>query len=273
MPKKQKATKAKTPPSQVSEIAASSKTTTSLSDRISAVAVVLAKLLVIFIGGQIVGSFIISIIGVGFGASNDSILTAIESNDVVRFLLILCIEVVTVWFVHLFLKREKQSFKAIGLQKKLTFTHVKTAIAGYIIYFASYVAIVGIVSALQLINTDQKQQIGFENAAGVGLVWVFMSLVLLPPIAEEIVFRGFLLHKLKSKASTFVATVITSVLFAVAHLEFGSGNSLNWAAALDTFVLSLILCHVTLRTKSLWPAILIHMLKNGMAFVALFVLA
>jgi membrane protease YdiL (CAAX protease family) len=61
-------------------------------------------------------------------------------------------------------------------------------------------------------------------------------------------------------------------LFAVAHLQFGSGAPLLWIAAIDTFVLSLFLIYLKDKTDSLWAPILLHMLKNFIAFMALFVL-
>lgn len=169
-------------------------------------------------------------------------------------------------------KKEKQSFTDIGVTKQVTKQYIKQAALGYVVYFIGVIALFSIVDALQLIDTQQEQQLGFENTKGAYLVLAFISLVIFPPIIEELLFRGYLFHKTKVHSSFAVATVITSVLFAAAHLEFGTGAPLNWAAALDTLLLSVVLCYVTFKTKSLWPAIVIHMAKNALAFVTLFVL-
>ena len=66
------------------------------------------------------------------------------------------------------------------------------------------------------------------------------------------------------------AAIITSLMFAVGHLQFGSGAPLLWVAALDTFVLSLVLCYIREKTDSLWPGIFIHAIKNALAFSVLF---
>ena len=55
-------------------------------------------------------------------------------------------------------------------------------------------------------------------------------------------------------------------------MEFGSGQPLLWVAALDTFTLSMVLCYLRQETDSLWPGILLHALKNCIAFITLFVL-
>ena len=104
------------------------------------------------------------------------------------------------------------------------------------------------------------------------MLLTFVSLVVLPPLAEETVFRGFVYTGIRRRFPFLLSAVITSVLFAIPHLQFGEGAPLLWVAALDTFVLSLVLCYVRERTNSLWPGILIHALKNGIAFVALFLI-
>ena len=123
------------------------------------------------------------------------------------------------------------------------------------------------------INVNQKQQLGFQNSSGsLDLFLTFVSLVVLPPLVEETVFRGFIFTGLRSSLKWWWAAFITSLIFATAHLEFGSGQPLLWSAAIDTFTLSLVLCYLRQKTDSLWPGILLHALKNCIAFVALFIL-
>ncbi len=233
---------------------------------------VLCSALVIFLGSQILGVVVISLVGtLVFGASADTVTNSLENNITVRFLLTLAIEVITVWLVYRLLKGKKLTFAAIGLGKKPTFKHLLEALKAYGIYFLVFLSIFTIVDALGIIDTDQAQQLGFSNPSGFGLVLTFISLVVLPPIAEEILFRGYLYQRLKAHVPA-IAAIVTSILFAVAHLEFGTGSPLNWAAALDTFLLSFILIYVVSRTQSLWPAIMLHAIKNGIAFVSLFLL-
>jgi membrane protease YdiL (CAAX protease family) len=149
------------------------------------------------------------------------------------------------------------------------------AFCGFAAYFAGYVLLLGLVSHIfPGINVDQKQQLGFENpATDTSLLLTFVSLVVLPPLVEETVFRGFVYSGLKTKLKPIVAALATSALFAMAHLEFGSGKPLLWVAGIDTFTLSLVLCYLREKTDSLWPGILLHALKNSIAFVSLFLIA
>ncbi|HVX57224.1 MAG TPA: CPBP family intramembrane glutamic endopeptidase, partial [Candidatus Saccharimonadales bacterium] len=100
----------------------------------------------------------------------------------------------------------------------------------------------------------------------------FISLVVLPPLAEEIMVRGFLYSSLKKALPTIWAVLITSGLFAAAHLPEGGASGPLYIGAIDTFVLSLVLIYLREQTGNLWASITLHACKNGFAFVTLFVL-
>ncbi len=104
------------------------------------------------------------------------------------------------------------------------------------------------------------------------LILTFISLVILPPLAEEIMVRGFLYSSLKKAMPVAWAVIATSAIFAAAHLPEGGAAGPLYIAALDTFVLSLVLIYLREKTGSLWSSITLHMIKNGVAFVALFIL-
>ncbi len=194
----------------------------------------------------------------------------LSSSVIAQFVYILLAEIFAVWLVLWLLKRARITRQKIGLVRP-AFRDIAYALSGYAIYFICYLIIVTIAGHFSsLINTNQEQKIGFEGASGTQLYYVFASLVILPPIAEEIMFRGFLFTSLRQKFRTRYAVILTSVLFGIAHLQFGSGAPLLWVAALDTFTLSVMLCILRAKTGSLWSSIMLHALKNGIAFLALF---
>jgi membrane protease YdiL (CAAX protease family) len=96
----------------------------------------------------------------------------------------------------------------------------------------------------------------------------FFTLVVLAPVAEETLFRGYLFGKLKHSVPVWAAALITSVLFGLVHVAFSAQP--DWPLALDTFVLSLMLCTLRQVSGSLWASMLLHMIKNGVAFYILF---
>ncbi|RYZ49901.1 MAG: CPBP family intramembrane metalloprotease, partial [Sphingobacteriales bacterium] len=57
--------------------------------------------------------------------------------------------------------------------------------------------------------------------------------------------------------------IVTSIVFGAIHGQ--------WNVAVDVFALSLILCSLREITGSIWAGVLLHMLKNGIAFYFLFI--
>jgi len=173
------------------------------------------------------------------------------------------------WFMHM----RKAKLRSIGWRKPGRYDIV-FALAGFGVYFVAYIVLLSAATHLfPSINVDQKQQLGFTDTSGTrSLVLAFISLVVLPPLVEETVFRGFLYTGLRNKLKPVWAAVCTSLLFATAHLQIGSGNPLLWAAAIDTFTLSLVLCYLRQETDSLIPGMFLHAIKNSVAFITLFLI-
>lgn len=195
-----------------------------------------------------------------------------ESVDA-QFVAVLITEAVTVWLVWRFLKSRKSGWADIGLVGPRA-QDIWTAAKGYVFYFVCFLSLTMFFERfVTVVDLDQEQQIGFGKTGNTvpELGLIFISLVILPPLVEEIICRGFLYTGLRSHLPVTVAALITSILFAAAHLQFGSGNQLLWIAAADTFVLSLVLVYVRQKAASLWPAIYIHMFKNLAAFSLLFI--
>jgi membrane protease YdiL (CAAX protease family) len=188
-----------------------------------------------------------------------------------QFALIVLVEALTLLLLWAFLKRRRASFRDLGL-KRPRLTDIGYALAGFAAYFVVYIGV--LTAAQQLVpslNINQDQQLGFNTSTtGPALIYIFISLVLLPPIVEEIMTRGFLYTGLRSKLPKIIAALITSVIFASAHLQWGSGAPLLWVAALDTFTLSMVLVYLREKTDSLAAPMGVHMIKNGLAFVVLF---
>ncbi len=224
---------------------------------------------VAFIGAQILGPTIIAFCAL-FGGVKGTELVSFLDSTVMRFVMILSIEFLTVWGVMMLLRRRKWSWGDIGLGRKPQWLDAAHGGLFYLIYMAIFLAVYWLEQVTGLINTEQAQQLGFDNAKGPVLIFVLFALVILPPVAEEIIFRGYIFMGLRKRLTYIQSALITSVLFGIAHLEFGSGAPLNWAAAIDTFTLSMVLTYVADKYKSLWPGMAIHAIKNLLAFTMLF---
>ena len=95
------------------------------------------------------------------------------------------------------------------------------------------------------------------------LIYMAVGAVIIAPVIEELIFRKIIYDFVKKYSSTIAATIFTSLLFAVIHC------SLIKIPAL--FVIALFLQAVYNRYKSIYPAILLHVVHNGITFLLLIV--
>ena len=91
-----------------------------------------------------------------------------------------------------------------------------------------------------------------------------LGLVFIAPFVEEFLFRGFLNNLLRGKVNTFIRMSIVSILFAAIHFPTYIHN---WIQFLAYFILSIVLFLVYERRRSLFDAILLHSLYNGLLVI------
>ncbi|MBN1609432.1 MAG: CPBP family intramembrane metalloprotease [Polyangiaceae bacterium] len=85
------------------------------------------------------------------------------------------------------------------------------------------------------------------------------ALVVLVPIAEEVFFRGALLQSLRRRLGAVGSTLVVSSLFGLLHQRQGQLSTM--------LVASLVLCAITLSTRTLVWAILLHGTWNALTLV------
>jgi membrane protease YdiL (CAAX protease family) len=188
-----------------------------------------------------------------------------------QFIFVVVLESIVITTIVLFLKHRKASIQDIGFRRWPVFGDAGRAAIAFVLYFGALIVASALAKAFLNVNVDQKQELGFDNVIGAGeMIITFISLVVLPPIAEEILFRGFLYTGMRKRLTFVPATIFVSLIFASLHL-FASNQGLLWIAGIDTFILSLVLCYLRERTGSLWAGIIVHATKNTIAFIFLYV--
>ncbi len=97
------------------------------------------------------------------------------------------------------------------------------------------------------------------------LSWPFLSLAIWHPLAEELIFRGFLQGQLldrpwgrRTAAGLTVANGLTTTIFVLGHLW---QHPPLWALAVAAP--SLVFGYVRDRYGSVYPAIILHMVYNA----------
>ena len=218
-------------------------------------------------GGTMLGFFLVAKLlelmanlGVSFQGVNENVLQLVfQAVSYVGALL------VVIGVPYLFF-RGKINKELFGLKGKMKWKYPLIAVGGFGVY---YIISIFLTLLMTLINPDfdisQAQDVGFESlASSSDYVLAFLALVVIAPIVEEIIFRGFLFGVLKKSYRFWVAAILTSLTFAIAH---GA-----WNVGVDTFALSLVLCYLRYNYDSIYPAIFLHMAKNGMAYLLLFII-
>lgn len=106
------------------------------------------------------------------------------------------------------------------------------------------------------------------NSSTAALIATTIFVCLVAPIAEELIFRGFIFGALRRMRiellgrglGTLLAAVLTGILFGLAHT--GSASS-RYLIPLGIF--GFILCLVRWSTRSLYPCMALHSINNALA--------
>ncbi len=211
--------------------------------------------------------------GVFLHMPHNEIVSWLGDSISAQFVFMLLAQGMTLVLLYVLLRRFRWSLRDIGLSKP-KWIHPLIGVAAAVPYLLLYALLVTVVSNLVSgFDSQQAQDIGFHNVSGAAqLTMTFISLVVLPPLVEEITMRGFLYTGLRKWLPRIAAALVVSVLFGAAHLTEGGSAGPLWVGAIDTFALSMILIGLRELTGNLWAGITLHALKNGVAFVALFIL-
>ena len=251
----------------------SSKSSLSAPSIIRSVVIVFGTSLAFFVG-QFLAAVLV-IVGLQlFGINGDRLEDLFSDNLGVQMGISILFGFLMLGFVYL--AEGRKSFKSLLKTLQLDRLPDRKSLGKIFVAFGLYLLIFAVlVNLAELIpgfNPDQEQQVASTDPTGLQYIFFLISIVVLAPLIEEIIFRGFMLRRLLSYISIPAAVLISSLVFGAFHLEFIGDNPLNWAAALNTFVLALALSWLLIDTKNLWTAIGLHALKNLIAFVALFVI-
>jgi membrane protease YdiL (CAAX protease family) len=87
-------------------------------------------------------------------------------------------------------------------------------------------------------------------------------IVIVGPIAEELLFRGLLLDWLKQKMNVWASAVILSVIFSLLHANPFSLGAVGWLAFGARFLLGLAASALAIKYRSLRPAFVLHATWN-----------
>ncbi|PIZ75737.1 hypothetical protein COY05_03295 [Candidatus Peregrinibacteria bacterium CG_4_10_14_0_2_um_filter_38_24] len=154
----------------------------------------------------------------------------------------------------------------------------KLSLGGYLLYMglnfiASMLIVFGGIKIYgwqireRILPFVDKNILNLSSNFNIGII--AFVIVLIIPLIEEILFRGllqsYLMETIKAKSSEFlqkyknlIVIISTATIYALLTVAlFGGFNKI-----LPIFVFGLIASAITIKSKSLYPAIIFHILKN-----------
>jgi membrane protease YdiL (CAAX protease family) len=129
------------------------------------------------------------------------------------------------------------------------------AFVALILFSVAFNALIGQKEAETL-----PSELGVDRSTA-ALVATAVLVTVLAPIAEELLFRGYVFPALRNWKGTVPAVVITGLLFGLLHVLSAPAYALVPLALFGG-----LLCLVYLKTRSLYPCIALHSVNNCIAF-------
>ena len=161
-------------------------------------------------------------------------------------------------FIFFVKKRNKDKLSKIGLD-----SNFKTFFKGILIGIVSLLLII-----IPLILCGAINFVGINN----DINWLFFGLFfggyLIQSFMEELICRGFILHRLKEKLPIIIAIIISILLFSVGHFSkmFSEGVLIGIIGILNLILISLIFVILTLKNKNIYGATGFHFIWNFALF-------
>jgi membrane protease YdiL (CAAX protease family) len=162
-----------------------------------------------------------------------------------------------------FLKTKKISYQELKLNKFKIGQAIKLIFFGFVAFMLINQAITFVSDYFSISIPGygtQEQRLPLFGQDPLSIPVSFFILVLLAPLVEELLFRGFIYTKLRNSRKASSSIIISAAIFAGFHLEP--------EIFLPLFILGCIIGYIYEKSGSLWVPILFHLINNGLAFAA-----
>lgn len=179
--------------------------------------------------------------------------------------ILLASSIITVLVFLLIYKIRKKSFKE---ELQIVKTTKINLVIGIALGISAWLFNAGALSLVQEAGIFQEHFSKMESIlAPLSEGNIFIALLtvgIVAPFTEEFMFRGVIFKTLNKNISILWTIIIQALFFGIFH-----GNLIQGTYAT---MLGLIFGYITYKTKSLWPAIIMHMVNNTIATLSPFIL-
>ncbi len=215
------------------------------------------------LAGIFVTSLLFTFAVLQFGGNSDAAMAKVnEFTNLQKFIMGLVSQAIPVGLACAFLVPRMNVLEIFGLRRPLVLRVIISGVLGLIaIYFCVFLVSPIITPLLE--NNLGKQELqapvqmiidAKQNNPAL-LIFLVILTVIVAPLCEEFVFRGYIYGTLKRFSCRFFAATASALFFAVVHTSLWS--------LVPLFIVGFCLAVIYEISGSLWGSILTHALFNG----------
>lgn len=184
-------------------------------------------------------------------------------SAVAAFGLIIIGSLLTVVLLGYLLRKNGFRWADVGLKGKLTLKSVLFALLGWAIAFFLFYIIQVITEKLGIKMFWEENPDFINPNTTLNVILILIGPVIIASIAEEIIFRGYLLNALRSKFKLKTSAILAALVFASVHMFLGPGFLIY------IFFGAFIPIYLYVKFDSLYPAMLMHFFNNLVSYIVI----
>ncbi|MBU3103128.1 CPBP family intramembrane glutamic endopeptidase [Clostridium gasigenes] len=196
----------------------------------------------------------------GAGKEDTTVMIAKQIMGNMNYILLASSITTILIFMLIYKLRKKKLSEELRFKKTKASNYWVALLLGVSVYLFN----IGFISLLSKAGLFKGSFDALEkNMSFIGESNIFLTILvvgIVAPFAEELLFRGIIYKTLSKSMSIPAVIIIQGVLFGVYHMIL--------VQAIYATLLGILFGYVTYKTKSLWPAIIMHMVNNTVSTIA-----
>ncbi len=157
--------------------------------------------------------------------------------------------------------------RGFSMRKHLRLHIIPFSFLGYAVVIGGCIAVLGdeLTRIVDLVLPMPEEQVqGLRDALRLhgmfDLLTIGLTVILVAPVVEEALFRGFFQRYFESKRGVTSGVLAASALFAAYHFN------IFWL--IPILLMATVIGAMAWRTESIWPAVVVHGTNNGIGLIA-----
>jgi len=164
---------------------------------------------------------------------------------------------------YLLLKNRGLGFSKAGFRKSITGKGLLYSLICVAIAMFCYPIIESLLKLLQIpMYWGDRISFPIQQKENQDIYWGILTAVILAPLTEDTIFRGYVVEMLKERMKNWVTIILGTLIFALVHLQF-------FGPGLTVYMLiwSILTCFLYVKFDSIYPSLIFHALNNIWAYI------